>query len=433
MIHLHKNISKFLFELGVKKRNPSLFRHLKKLNKSQYYSFEALKELQEERLKDIIQFAVTNSSFYSDYWKDWKDQIIQDFSISLVQELPLISKFQLIQNNKDIHTSSKLFKKRFFCETSGTSGQVLTFMRDENWDSFNRASIFRGYSWHNVYPWEFNLYFWGYNTDFKRRLKVRFFDFLVNRYRLFDYDEKALKKIGNKIKKARYVEGYSSMIYELANSSEKLSLDTRNLKMIKGTSEKIYEHYQDKVTQVFGKRMISEYGAAESGIIAFECEAGNMHINMEGVYVEVDNNNEIIVTNLMSYSFPIIRYKLGDVIQLSDEKCTCGREHPIIKEVTGRVGKKIHGLKNKYPSLTLYYIFKNLYFEHDIKLNYQAHQDEPGKLNIWIKEKLTERKQKILFAECKKYFKEDVSIKILHRLNFRESQGKLRDFISLIE
>jgi phenylacetate-CoA ligase len=101
--------------------------------------------------------------------------------------------------------------------------------------------------------------------------------------------------------------------------------------------------------------------------------------------------------------------------------------------VTGRVGKKIHGLSNKYPSLTLYYIFKNLYFDHNIKLNYQAHQNQVGKLDIWIKEELKELERNILLTECRKYFKEDVSIKILHRLNFRESQGKLRDFISSIE
>ena len=135
----------------------------------------------------------------------------------------------------------------------------------------------------------------------------------------------------------------------------------------------------------------------------------------------------------MSYSFPIIRYKLGDVVELSDEKCTCGRSHPIIKEVTGRVGKKIHGLSNKYPSLTLYYIFKNLYFDHNIKLNYQAHQNQVGKLDIWIKEELKESERNILLAECRKYFTNDINIEIFVRDNFRTTQGKLKDFISSIE
>ncbi len=76
----------------------------------------------------------------------------------------------------------------------------------------------------------------------------------------------------------------------------------------------------------------------ETGIIAFECTEGNMHINLEGVYVETDSNNEIIVTNFHSYSFPVIRYMLGDAVKLSDDniRCKCGMAHPVIKEVSGR-------------------------------------------------------------------------------------------------
>lgn len=62
--------------------------------------------------------------------------------------------------------------------------------------------------------------------------------------------------------------------------------------------------------KAFGAKIISEYGAAESGLIAYECpECGNMHINMENVIVE-ESEGEIVVTNLLSRSFPIIRYKL---------------------------------------------------------------------------------------------------------------------------
>ena len=74
-----------------------------------------------------------------------------------------------------------------------------------------------------------------------------------------------------------------------------------------------------------------------------------------------EENGEIIVTNLLSRSFPIIRYKLGDFVRLasSDFKCSCGRAHPVILDVLGRVGKNVLGKKSIYPSLTFYYVFKN--------------------------------------------------------------------------
>mgnify|MGYP000282295428 CR=1 FL=1 len=77
--------------------------------------------------------------------------------------------------------------------------------------------------------------------------------------------------------------------------------------MVKGASEMILDAYQPEVDKAFGREMVSEYSAAEAGLIAFECPVGNMHINVEHVYVEVDESDEILVTNLYSHYFPIIR------------------------------------------------------------------------------------------------------------------------------
>lgn len=97
---------------------------------------------------------------------------------------------------------------------------------------------------------------------------------------------------------------------------------------------------------------------------------------MENVYVEVIDG-EIVVTNLLSRSFPIIRYKLGDAVVLAspDYKCPCGRNHPVVLDVCGRIGKNILGKTSKYPSLTFYYVFKNIAIQDGITLNYQARQD----------------------------------------------------------
>src|SRR5690606_6507219 len=129
--------------------------------------------------------------------------------------------------------------------------------------------------------------------------------------------------------------GYSSMIYEVAKMINQMEQGGKyNLKMIKGTSEKIYDSYQDEVQKAFGLKIISEYGAAESGLIAYECPEGSMHINVENVVVEVVKG-EILVTNLLSRSFPIIRYQLGDAVTLADPafKCKCGRNHPVVLDV----------------------------------------------------------------------------------------------------
>ena len=109
------------------------------------------------------------------------------------------------------------------------------------------------------------------------------------------------------------------MIYEIAKQVNESGEGPIRLKMVKGTSEKIFDSYQDEVRKAFGQKMISEYGAGESTLIAYECPCGNMHVVMENVIVE-DYNGEILVTNLNSTSMPIIRYRLGDSVVIDREK-----------------------------------------------------------------------------------------------------------------
>jgi phenylacetate-CoA ligase len=198
------------------------------------------------------------------------------------------------------------------------------------------------------------------------------------------------------------------MIYEVAKHLNNLSIKTNNILMVKGTSEMILDAYQPEIEKAFGRRMISEYGAAEAGLIAFECPDGNMHINIESVYVEVDDNKEILITNLFSHSFPIIRYRLGDVVTITDEKCTCGRNHPILKEVIGRKGANIVGKNHSYPALTFYYVFKNIYLEHGVLLNYKAIQEIKGEVILYIEGKINSKFENLITHELNSYFSDDI-------------------------
>ena len=74
-----------------------------------------------------------------------------------------------------------------------------------------------------------------------------------------------------------------------------------------------------------------------------------MHINAESLYVETvppqdtqsfeyseKGTGEIVVTDLLNYGMPLIRYKMGDMGILADELCACGRGLPLLKNIVGR-------------------------------------------------------------------------------------------------
>lgn len=83
-----------------------------------------------------------------------------------------------------------------------------------------------------------------------------------------------------------------------------------------------------------------------------------MHITAENMIVEcVDEqgnaavSGEIVVTDLINYSMPLIRYKIKDFGSISASTCQCGRHLPVLNEVFGREydmlinpdGQKFHG------------------------------------------------------------------------------------------
>ena len=427
-------LRKYLYELGLAIRNNNIYHHYDFLQESQTWTIEQLHAHQLNWLKILVKSAYDNCEYYRDKY-DGLDVKPNDITcLDDLKKIPIITKEELLNSSKKIQ-NNKGSDKLFYSETSGSTGKPLVFYRSKDWDAWHRASIFRGYSWYGVEPWERNGYLWGFNIALTKRIKTRFLDWLQNRFRLFSYKDAEINIFARRLYDVSFLSGYSSMIYEVA---KRINRDTNkrrqyHLKMVKGTSEKIFDVYQPEVERAFGKKMISEYGSAEGGIIAFECPKGNMHINMETVIVE-EEDGEIIVTNLVSSSFPIIRYKLGDYISIDkDTKCACGMQHYIIKDILGRVGKVIYGIKDQYPSLTLYYVFKNLAMVHNVVLNYQAIQSNKGSLKVNIENSLDLKIRGLLNKEFYKYFMDDLTVEIKDGVDLKITTRKRTDFISELQ
>lgn len=117
---------------------------------------------------------------------------------------------------------------------------------------------------------------------------------------------------------------YPSRLKSIITSSEQLTKDDRAL---------IEERFQCKV--------FDWYGLFERVAAISNCEHGRYHLLTDYSYVELEHVSdevyEIVGTNFNNKYYPLIRYKTGDQVVLSDEKeCPCGRVYPILKEIKGR-------------------------------------------------------------------------------------------------
>jgi phenylacetate-CoA ligase len=173
----------------------------------------------------------------------------------------------------------------------------------------------------------------------------------LNRY-LYD-----LKKV-----QPNYFYGYVSMIRQFAEYLEREGKHKcLTPKVIITTAEALTEPDRQKIEGVFGCRVFNEYGCGEVGTIAHECEEGNLHLSSENMIVEVlsesgrpvkpGESGEIVVTDLVNFSMPLIRYRLKDYASISGEPCPCGRTLPTLLNIHGREydmlvntsGQKFHG------------------------------------------------------------------------------------------
>jgi phenylacetate-coenzyme A ligase PaaK-like adenylate-forming protein len=101
-----------------------------------------------------------------------------------------------------------------------------------------------------------------------------------------------------------------------------------------------------EIESAFGCRVAGDYGASEFMNMAFECEQGEMHLNADWLVLEpVDEKRRavpagkpsasVLLTNLANRVQPLIRYELGDSVEMPGESCGCGRPFPIVR-VEGR-------------------------------------------------------------------------------------------------
>lgn len=141
---------------------------------------------------------------------------------------------------------------------------------------------------------------------------------------------------------------YASSAALFANLIEHNELKIHSPRVIVCASETLYPHQRESIESVFKSRVWDWYGLTELVGNASECELHNgYHISMEQGYVEILDERgsgvapgevgEIVATGLHNFSMPLIRYRTGDLGELTDELCPCGRTSRMIKSIQGRV------------------------------------------------------------------------------------------------
>lgn len=319
------------------------------LQKSKKYSYKQLIELQNRKLRIIINQAFHKVPYYNELFEKFnlKPEDIQ--TIDDLPQIPVLTK-DIIRNrfNDLIATNSDTFKP-YFNYTSGSTGTPLKFLQDKHtniarfaffWRAWQMAGYQPYMKWAQIdgmfYPENGKI--WNYNLPLN---SLQISAFLLNHTNC----EKIYRKLTRF--KPKIIRGYPSALHILAQyiESNKLVINWE-IRSIITYSEKLYPFQRNLLENVFSTKVFDLYSMWESVCIISECKKQKKHQHMEfSVFELLNESNEIVnpgnigeitATSFYNFSMPFIRYKTGDLAIESPALCKCGLNHKKIKKIIGR-------------------------------------------------------------------------------------------------
>jgi len=332
--------------LAYKDRYGKHYRYFFKVySENKSLSITDLKYLQKEKYENFVTFTLKNAPFYSNFYQNSNDPT----KIENLKELPILSKELLRENREAIYTIPK--NKAIISKTGGTTGVALEvrFTKKDVEERFAMLDHFRnnyGYKLGEKTAWFSGKTLLNSKDLHKNRFWKTDHLFKVRYYSTFHISEQTAKYyLENLIQlNPKFIIGFPSCLVELARTGKKLNIVfPEGIQAIFGTAETITEQIKYEIEAFFNTRILNQYASSEGAPFIVECPLGKLHLELQsGVFEVLDEHNvptdkgKLIITSFSTHGTPLIRYDIGDEIELSDELCTCGNNNPLVKEILGR-------------------------------------------------------------------------------------------------
>lgn len=330
-----------------------------------------LQRMQYKLLKSLVYRLYSFSPFYHDRMKEHKVHPDDIRELSDVQKLPFMFKRDLRDSYPDrIFTASQDELVRYHV-SSGTTGKPTVVGYTENdidlWTtSLARALTSAGLGRGDVIQvsYGYGLFTGGLGLHYgAERIGATVLPTSVGNT---ERQIELMQDLG-----ATAIACTPSYLLHMGEVAEKMGVSIKNdTKLRTGIlgAEPWTEGMRNRIQDWLGMRAYDIYGTSElSGPMFTECtEQKGFHVWSDIALTEVidpkteepvapGEKGELTITILKKEALPMIRYRIGDITSMDESPCPCGRTHPRIQRITGRVDDMliIRGI-NVFPSQVEY-------------------------------------------------------------------------------
>ncbi len=388
-------------------------------------SNQELLDLKEKEFIKQFKNAFENSKFYNKLYRSHGIGIDSIKNLYDVNKLPVIDKAMVKKNCADLLTKSKFLVYKAY--SSGTSGTPLQVYRDF-------SSTIKEYAYGHFFQQRHGYHLGDPVVSLRGvldRNTVSYFDKSNNVLYIssFHLNAHEIDKIHRMITnfQPKVIKAYPSSMHILATELYKADLEL-NIPLAFTSSEVLHDFQREIVEKVFNTKIFDWYGNTEQTVAFGQFEDFFYHEFPLYSHIEIEDNH-LITTGLINSSFPLIRYKVDDVIQMEPTK----NGSSVVKKIEGRDDDYVL-LKNGQQIGRLDLAFKKInqvlaaqiiqYSVGEIIVNLVPDKGFTKKDCIQLEQNL----RSLLGSECKIRF-EKIEIKEL----IRSSRGKFSLVVSQIE
>jgi len=303
---------------------------------------------QADRLTELIRSFLNRNQFYSKKFRRARLSINGLAFPDDLQKLPLTTKAELIDDQSSsppwgTGLSEPVSSFSRYNQTSSTTGNPLRWIDTPEswrwmlgcWDAVYKAARVSA-SDRILFPFSFGP-FLGFWTAFDAGVRMGAFCIPTggmtseSRLALIETLEPTV---------ICCTPTYALRLLDVASENRNRHLDSCSVRtvIVAGEPGGSIPSTRRRIESGWGARVIDHHGLTEVGPLSYECwEApGFLHLNETEFIVEIlkpgtdqivpdGQQGELIVTNLGRTASPVIRYRTGDIVVRTREKCSCGR------------------------------------------------------------------------------------------------------------
>src|SRR5262245_46686821 len=333
-----------------------------------------LRAWQDERLRLLLSELATNQ-FYEEKFGFAGMKMAEARGAADLSRLPFTTKSELAAEQLEHPPYGGLLtyplsRYRYLHQTSGTTGRPLRWLDTaEDWETFLRcwAEVYRGagVTENDLVFCAFS--FGPYVSHWTGIDGARYVGALAlsgggmsseQRLRAI-LDNRCPALVSTPTYALRPADGASGRRLDLRASDIRITIHA-------GEPGASVPNVKRRIEAAWGARCFDHAGATEVGAWGFDCQAedGAIHLNeLEFIFELIDPETcravdagvrgELVITTLGRAGMPVLRYRTGDLVELTTEPCACGRTLARIKGgVLGRADDmlSVRGV-NVYPAV----------------------------------------------------------------------------------